>query len=117
MSIKLAILKSGEDVIADIKELVDDDGNVISLVFDNPVVVKLISNTTLTEEVNDREYKLQFIPWIPLSEDKKIPVKKDWIVTIVEPIKTVKDSYEEKINGKSNIDNSVSEQPSSDIES
>lgn len=116
MSIKLAILKSGEDIIADIKELVDDDGNVISLVFDNPVVVKLISNTTLTEEVSDRAYKLQFIPWIPLSEDKKIPVKKDWIVTIVEPIKTVKDSYEERMNGKSSANTDINEQYNPDNE-
>ena len=99
MAVKLAVLKSGEDVVADIKELVDDDGNLISLIFSNPVAVKLISNSVLLESENDREYKVSFIPWIPLSKDKNIPVKKDWIVTIVEPIDMVKESYEEKMNG------------------
>jgi hypothetical protein len=99
MAVKLAVLKSGEDVVADIKELVDEDGNVISLIFSNPVVVKLISNTVLMEDENEREYKVSFIPWMPLSKDKNIPVKKDWIVTIVEPIDMVKESYEEKMNG------------------
>jgi hypothetical protein len=99
MAVKLAVLKSGEDVVADIKELVDDEGNVISLIFSNPVVVKLISNTVLLESESDREYKVSFIPWIPLSKDKNIPVRRDWIVTIIEPIDMVKESYEEKMNG------------------
>jgi hypothetical protein len=39
-------------------------------------------------------------PWIVLTSDKQIPVPPDWIVTIVEPIETVKEMYEEKVNGK-----------------
>lgn len=117
MTVKLAVLKSGEDVVADIKELVDDEGNVISLIFTNPVVVKLISNTVLLEGENDREYKVSFIPWMPLSKDKNIPVKKDWIVTIVEPIDMVKESYVEKMNGlgTSSDVNSLNEQYIPDI--
>jgi hypothetical protein len=30
---------------------------------------------------------------MPLSEDKKIPVTVDWVVTIVEPVSTLKDMY------------------------
>lgn len=117
MAVKLAILKSGEDIVADIKELVDDEGNVVSLIFSNPVVVKLISNTVLLEAENDREYKVSFIPWIPLSKDTNVPVKKDWIVTILEPIDMVKKSYEEKTHGLGTISdaNSLSKQYISDI--
>ena len=46
MAVKLAVLKSGEDVVADIKELCDEQDNVVALVFSNPVVVKLITNQT-----------------------------------------------------------------------
>ena len=106
MTVKLAILKSGEDVVADIKELVDDNGNVISLIFSNPVVVKLITNQTLLESENENEFKVAFYPWVPLSADKNIPVRKDWIVTIVEPVELVKNSYEEKMNGRGNGDTS-----------
>ena len=100
MAIKLAILKSGEDIVADIKELIDYNGNLVSLIFSNPVVVKLITNQTLLESENENEFKVAFYPWIPLSADKNIPIKKDWIVTIVEPVEFVKESYKEKMNGR-----------------
>lgn len=100
MAVKLAVLKSGEDVVADIKELVDDDGNTVSLVFRNPVVVKLVTPQTLLEGENENEYKVAFIPWIPLSGENTIAVQKDWVVTIVEPVELVKTSYEERMNGR-----------------
>jgi hypothetical protein len=105
MTVKLAILKSGEDVIADIKELVNDDGKTVSLIFSNPYSVKLLSPQTLLETEGDRKYSVSFIPWIPLSEDKNIPVRQDWIVTIVEPNKMLKESYEERMNGIAKPDN------------
>lgn len=105
MTVKLAVLKSGEDVVADIKELVDDEGNVISLIFSNPVIVKLISPQVLLEGEQEHEYKIAFYPWMPLSFDKNIPIKKDWIVTIVEPVEMVKKSYEERMNGNEQNDN------------
>ena len=100
MAIKLAVLKSGEDIIADVKELVDDDGKSVSFVFRNPYSVKLLSPQTLLEQdENEREYKVSFIPWIPLSHDTDIAVGFDWVVTIVEPTKMLKESYEERMNG------------------
>jgi hypothetical protein len=119
MAVKLAILKSGEDIVADIKELVDDDGNIISLIFCNPVVVKLITNQTLLESENENEYKVAFYPWVPLSKDKNIPVRKDWIVSIIEPVDLVKDSYTQRMdkNGRTESGNadSLNEQYIPDI--
>jgi hypothetical protein len=101
MTIKLAILKSGEDVIADIKELVsEEDNKVLSYVFKNPYAVKLLTPQVLTEEVKDREYSVSFFPWVPLSSDTEIFVNTDWVVSIVEPTEGVKKSYEEKMNGR-----------------
>jgi hypothetical protein len=99
MAVKLAVLKSGEDVVADIKELVDDDGNTVSLIFSNPVVAKLITNATLVGDESPNEYKVSFFPWIPLSEDKNVPVRRDWVVAIVEPVEMVKTSYIERMKG------------------
>ena len=36
-------------------------------------------------------------PWIVLSKDNQVPVPTDWIVTIVEPISSVTQMYEEKV--------------------
>jgi len=103
MSIKLALLKSGEQIIADIRELVDQDQNdkVVSLLFSNPYVVRLLTSSVLFEENDspENEYKVSFYPWIPLSEDKDVPVNPDWVVTVVEPNTMVKESYEQKMSG------------------
>lgn len=100
MSIKLAILKSGEDIVADIKEYVDDEGNIVALIFENPVAVKLFSNKSVVDAEKADEFSVSFTNWIPLSAETTIPVDKDWVVTIVEPVDVVKKSYEERMNGR-----------------
>ncbi len=102
MSIKLALLKSGETVISDAKELISDD-KVCGYLFENPHIVEMRKTLLLVEETEDpKKGDLEVIlaPWIVLTSDKQIPVTPDWIVTIVEPIQQIKEMYEEKVNGK-----------------
>ena len=107
MTIKLILLKSGEDVISDVSEMVVDD-KVIGYFFDNPCVVNLI-----TSDPQSSKFQLNMKPWMPLSKDKKVPVVSDWVITITEPIDQVKDMYEREVlnhgNGN-NQDHSSSEQ-------
>ena len=37
-------------------------------------------------------------PWLIFSEERKIPVRADWLVTIVEPVSKIKELYEERVN-------------------
>ncbi len=110
MSIKVALLKSGESVIADIKELVSDD-NVCGYLFENPHIISYLEPELLTEQTETSKLKISLIPWILITSDTKIPVRSDWVITMVEPIEDVKKIYEEKIN-ESNQDNRVDEQQS-----
>ena len=48
-------------------------------------------------------------PWIILTKDTKIPIRPDWIVTIVEPLDSLIEMYEEKLNGKEHSMSSVEE--------
>jgi hypothetical protein len=102
MAVKLAVLKSGENIIADIKEYVNDKEEVISLVFSNPYVVKLLTPELLMETGmglnSEVEHRVSFYPWMVLSEDKTIAVDPQWVVTIVNPNEWIKSSYEEKMN-------------------
>ena len=103
MTVKLALLKSGEDVIADIKELVSEDSDkVVSYIFSNPFVIKLVQPQMLTEEYKEevRKYNISVYPWIPLTEDTDIPVSLDWVVSIVEPAHKLKLIYEERTNAR-----------------
>lgn len=95
MSVKLLILKSYEDVIADITAE-DIDGKWVEI--SNAFVTRL-------EEDNTR---VVFYPYIPLSKEKIIRIPSDWVVTIVEPLDEVKNSYLEQLNGK--FENSDSEE-------
>ena len=110
MSVKVALLKSGESVIADIKELVSDD-KICGYLFQNPNIITYLEPEVLTEENQTNKLKLSLIPWILITSDTKIPVRSDWVITIVEPIEEVKKIYEEKIN-ESNQVSSVDEQQS-----
>ena len=109
MSIKVALLKSGESVIADIKELISDD-NICGYLFENPNIITYLEPEVLTEENQTNKLKLSLIPCILITSDTKIPVRSDWVITIVEPIEEVKKIYEEKINGEDSQVNSVGEQ-------
>ena len=109
MSIKVALLKSGESVIADIKELISDD-KVCGYLFENPNIITYLEPELLTEQTETSKLKISLIPWILITSDTKIPVRSDWVITIVEPIEEVKKIYEEKINGEDSQVNSVGEQ-------
>ena len=113
MSIKLALLKSGDNIIADIKELVSEE-KVCGYLFKKPHVVEYRVPMVLSEEEDrslpSRELEVALVPWILFSEEEKIPVRSDWIVTIVEPAAAVTKMYEEKVNEQSNQTDS-SDQP------
>ena len=117
MAVKLALLKSGEQVIADIMELVNDKEEVVSLVFSNPYVARLLTPELLMEnsfKLDDEvEHKVSFSPWIVLSADKKMALHPKWVVTIVEPHEWIKSSYEEKMNAS--VEGNMSENKIQDI--
>lgn len=105
MSIKLALLKSGEDIIADIQEVTYKDNGQSSYIFTNPFTVKLITSQPLEESDELKKVSVSFFPWIPLSKDKIVEVQKDWVVTIVEPTDMVKNSYTERMKENGNESN------------
>tara|TARA_B100001094_G_scaffold72798_1_gene69102 strand:- start:634 stop:951 length:318 start_codon:yes stop_codon:yes gene_type:complete len=97
MSVKLAILQDKEHVIAEIKELVDDK-NPVGYVFTNPHKI-FADKQFLTEEKEDRSVQVTLSPWILLTSDKEILIPKHHVVTIVEPLDSIKQMYSEKLNG------------------
>ncbi len=102
MSIKLVLLKSGETVISDVKELVSEE-KICGYVFENPYKVITERSIVLSEETNyDAKIQVSLTPWIILTEDTQMLVTTDWVITLVEPIKSLKQMYEEKVNGENN---------------
>ena len=100
MTVKLAILKSGEDIIADIKEMVvgeGDDKKVVGYFLTRACGISLSNEILKTDDADTDSYKLKLFPWCPLTKDDVIPLAADWVVTIVEPIDKLKQMYEKKV--------------------
>ena len=122
MTIKLLLLKSGEDMIADITEMAygeDEDRRVVGYYLNKPCVIKMRDPNTFDGLSEGRGRKAGFevslFPWIPLSADENIPIPADWLVTMVEPTAKLTEMYVEDIvkYGKDNQSNSSDEQSSS----
>jgi hypothetical protein len=101
MSIKLVLLKSGEQVIADTKELVLDE-RVKGYLLNKPQKVTSGGAVFLTEENDDddRNVQVTLAPYVLLTKDEDIVLPTDWVVTVVEPIEALVEMYQEKTNGQ-----------------
>ena len=105
MSIKLALLKSGEEVIADISEFRQKETDIlISYLFKKPYCIKIKTSHVLVEDESRPKHELAYYKWMTLSKDDDIIVNKDWVVCITDPLDTVKNNYEEKMNGRRSND-------------
>ena len=101
MSIKLALLKSGEEVIADIAEFRQEETDIlVSYLFKKPYCIKIKTSEVLVEDKSKPKHQLAYYKWMTLSKDDDIIVNKDWVVCITEPLDSVKKNYEEKMNGR-----------------
>ena len=104
MSIKLTLLKSGEQLISDMKELSTEDQELPhAYLLDNPHTVEINEKRFVTEDEKDiggGDYgiNVSLLPWIILSKDKKMIIPTDSVLTVVEPIDAVTQLYLDKVN-------------------
>ena len=107
MSVNLVLLKSGEEIVADVKEI-KSENEIVGYFFDNPFIVEydpdeepqILQESETTLKYN-ASVSIGFFPWIPFADDrKKIPCSGDWIVTIAEPIEKLRKLYQEKLDGR-----------------
>ena len=105
MSVQLALLKSGEEVIADIKELRDSTNDeLVSYVFKDPHCVKVKTSQVLLEEEGTPRHEVLYYKWMSLSKDTDIIVNKDWVVCITDPLDSITKSYTERMDGRRSDD-------------
>ena len=103
MSIKLSLLKTGEQLISEMKELVAEGQDVAhAYILENPHTVEINEKQFITEEEKDNnsgDYGINVVllPWIILSKDKKMIIPVDSILTVVEPLESVTQLYLDKM--------------------
>lgn len=113
MTIKLALMKSGETVISDVQAKVDHNDQVVSMVFKDPFGVELVTPSVdfdVDEGEVTKEYAIRFWDWMPLTDDSEVKVNPDWIVSFTNPKEDILNSYkdrmvDEQVEGETLVDN------------
>ena len=118
MSVQLLVLKSSEEVIADVKELVlEENGKqkIIGFLLKEPRALSLSRSMTLNEEEDPGRISVNFVKWQPFSDDREFQIPADWVVTICNPLERLKTSYEEQLNAKERTMSILEEQNGIDL--
>ena len=118
MTIKLLILKSGEELISDINEMAvgeEDDQKVIGYFLRRPCIVKMKNPGVIDKKDTEIRsgFEVTLIPWIALAEEEVIPIPSDWLVTMVTPVKQLEKMYIEDVlsYGQDDQSDSTDKQP------
>ena len=118
MTIKLVLLKSGEDIIADVTEMAvgeEKEKSIVGYFLDRPCVIRMRDPNLLEENGSKKQsgFQVSLFPWIPLSKDTRIPVPADWLITMVEPAYKLKEMYIEDIVKNGNQSDSTDDDTTS----
>ena len=103
MSIKLSLLKTGEQLISEMKELVSDENDQPhAYMLENPHIIEIKDRQFITEEDKkkggDFGINVTLLPWIILSKDSQMIIPTDSVLTVVEPLDSVTQLYLDKLD-------------------
>ena len=100
MTVKIGILKSGEDVIADFKEVFsgDDEKNQRPIAYQMGLPYSIQVLPIDVEENRGRirkisEPELFFSPWAPLSKESEIFIRMDEVISLYDAHDAVSEKY------------------------
>lgn len=104
MAVSILTLKTGDRVIAELKEIFDGEGENkrgVCLLMEEPYVLHLDGATPqyLTEQMGS-EYQIRFSKWNPYSSDWQFKIPYDCVMTISSPEPGLQQAYENKITEK-----------------
>ena len=93
--VKVVVMFNGDNVICDLQEAVDkESGARQAYIMNYPYKVEYDSpKMDKAGIVTDPEVKVHYSPWCPLSPEIKIPINQNMVVTILEPVPSLRDTY------------------------
>ena len=102
MSIKLSLLKTGEQLISDMKELMaEGQDHAQAYLLDNPHTYEINEKQFITEEEKeegDYGIDVSLLPWLILSKDSQMIIPVDSVLTVVEPVDALTKLYQDKMD-------------------
>ena len=95
MSVKLLLLKSGEEVITEVKEIVDPETkDPVGFHMHKPFRLDIVSNAEDGIIINDTKgYQVSWFPWAPLSKERDFFLPGHHVLTAYDPLDTITEQY------------------------
>ena len=94
MSVKLLLLKSGEEIITEAKEIVDPNTKEpMGYHLHKPFRLDIVSNDGGIVFNNERGYQVSWFPWAPLSKDKDFYLPAGHVLTAYDPLDSISEQY------------------------
>ena len=93
--VKVVVMFNGDNVICDLQEAVNKEtGERQAYIMNFPYKVDYDQpKMDKAGIVTDPEVKVHYSPWCPLSPETKIPLNHNMVVTILEPVPSLRDTY------------------------
>ena len=93
--VKVVVMFNGDTIICDLQEAIDKESGARQAYIANyPYKVEYDQpKLDATGIVTDPEVKVHYSPWCPLSPEAKIPLNHNMVVTILEPMPSLRDTY------------------------
>ena len=93
--VKVVVMMNGDNIICDLQEAVDKDSGARQAYIANYPYKVEYEQPKLDKEgiVTDPEVKVHYQPWCPLSPETKIALNHNMVVTILEPVPSLRDTY------------------------
>ena len=97
--VKVVIMFNGDNILADVQEAVDKESGARQAYILNYPYKVTYSSPELdgTGIVTDPEVKVHYQPWCPLSPETQIPINQSVVVSILEPVPSLRDTYVENV--------------------
>ena len=95
MSVKLLLLKSGEEVITEVKEILDPDSqDPIGFHMHKPFRLDIVSNDDEGIVINQQKgYQVSWFPWAPLSKERDFYLPSHHVLTAYDPLDSITEQY------------------------
>ena len=93
--VKVVVMFNGDSIICDLQEAVDKESGARQAYIANyPYKVEYDQPKLDTTGIDtDPEVKVHYSRWCPLSPEVKIPLNHNMVVTVLEPVPSLRDTY------------------------
>lgn len=99
MSIKIVLLRSGEQIISDVHEVIEEGEKTIAYSLTRPCTVHMQRMGSEDILINGKSapVDISLYPWIPFSKNEYVVVPMDWPISFADPIDQLQELYQKKV--------------------